>query len=140
MLTVGYTGVAIASAYVVFYAVTNTGAPEGFSRVLRSQILQRLGKYSYGIYILHLPIIRWVAIERGKIINHYHPGELAYGGIFILTTVIGCSASYSAALLSWNLVEKHFLRLKGRFGYGTGDAPFDERELQESMQRELAPF
>ena len=121
MLTVGFTGVAIASAYLVFYAVTNTGSSALFSTALRSRLLQKFGKYSYGLYILHLPIVRWLAISRDAFLSnaHYQPGSLGYVGITWLTVVIGCAASYGAALLSWHLIEKHFLRLKGRFGYHT---------------------
>lgn len=121
VLTVGYTGVAIASAYLVFHAVTNTGSSGSVCRVLRSRPLRRLGKYSYGIYVLHLPIVRSLSRAKDAVLNHLHYGSLAYGSVSLFTIVLGCFASYGAALLSWHLFEKHFLRLKGKFGYDIGE-------------------
>lgn len=122
MLTAGYSAVALASAYLIFHAVTNSRSSGLLCRVLRSRPLGNLGKYSYGIYVLHLPIVRFLAKSRDAIVNHLHyrDGSLAYDAIFSITIVVGCLASYGAALLSWNLIEKHFLRLKRRFGYGLG--------------------
>lgn len=132
MLTVGFTGVAIASAYLVFYAVTSSGSSDAFCCVLRNGLLRRLGKYSYGIYVLHLPIVRWLAIERDAILNltHYQPDTLAYRVIIWLTIAIGCVASYGAALLSWYLVEERFVRLKAKFGYDTSKAKSVQEQLQ----------
>jgi peptidoglycan/LPS O-acetylase OafA/YrhL len=119
MLTVGYTGIATASAYLIFHAVTNTGSSGYVCGLLRNRLLRRLGKYSYGMYVLHLPIVRSLSRARASVLSHlgYHPGTMAYGGITWFTIVLGCFASYGAALLSWHLIEKHFLRLKGKFGY-----------------------
>jgi peptidoglycan/LPS O-acetylase OafA/YrhL len=119
ILTVGYTGIAIASAYLVFHAVTNTGSSEYVCRLLRNRLLRRFGKYSYGMYVLHLPIVRSLSTLREAVLDHlgYVPGTLAYGGVTWFTILLGCFASYGAALLSWHLIEKHFLRLKWKFGY-----------------------
>jgi peptidoglycan/LPS O-acetylase OafA/YrhL len=141
MLTAGFTGVAIASGCLVFYAATNSGSAGLFCRVLRSHWLQRLGKYSYGIYILHLPIVRWLAAERETVFTHLHlhRGTLTYEGIVWLTIAIDCVASYAAALLSWHLLEKHFLRLKDRFKCEPGEVPQEKTALYNPLLIQAEP-
>jgi peptidoglycan/LPS O-acetylase OafA/YrhL len=134
MITVGYTGIATASAYLVFHAVTNTGSSEYVCRVLRSGLLRRLGKYSYGMYVLHLPIVRSLSSSRDAVMSHfgYQPGTLANEGVSWFAIALGCFASYGAALLSWHLVEKHFLRLKWKFGYDLRETRRDKTTPQNS--------
>jgi peptidoglycan/LPS O-acetylase OafA/YrhL len=131
MLTIGYSVIAIASAYLIFHAVTNAGSSGILCRALRSRTLRRLGKYSYGIYVLHLPIVRLLARSKDAFVDHFHvhAGSLTFTAVSWLTIAIGCVASYRAALLSWQLVEKRFLRLKGRFEYGNS----------RTLRRKIAP-
>ena len=124
MLTGGYSAVAIASAYLIFHVVTNTQSSGFLCHTLRSRLLRILGKYSYGIYVLHLPIVRFLAQSRDAVLSHLHyqQGSLQYAAVSSLTIVIGCLASFAAALASWHLIEKHFLRLKRKFPYGVRPA------------------
>jgi peptidoglycan/LPS O-acetylase OafA/YrhL len=73
-----------------------------------------LGKYSYALYVFHFPLAP--TLERmGLTIQTFPtvagsplPGAIAF-------TIICGSISLAVALLSWNLYEKHFLRLKRFF-------------------------
>jgi peptidoglycan/LPS O-acetylase OafA/YrhL len=65
-----------------------------------TNITRRIGDYSYGIYIYSWPIQKLLTIAG---INKY--GILVYG---ILSLILSVGAGY----LSWNLVEKKFLKHK----------------------------
>ena len=79
-----------------------------------------LGKYSYALYVFHLPLA--FALNRfgfgvqsfPRIADSEIPGAIAF-------TVICMTGSLLIALLSWNLYEKHFLKLKRFFPRREGD-------------------
>jgi peptidoglycan/LPS O-acetylase OafA/YrhL len=84
-----------------------------WARMWNLPSLRFFGKYSYGMYVIQnflkaaLPpemVIAAIAAGVGSIFW----SRCAYLGIMSIVTVIG-------ALLSWNLLEKHFLRFKSRF-------------------------
>jgi peptidoglycan/LPS O-acetylase OafA/YrhL len=72
--------------------------------------LRAIGRYSYAIYLFHLPIIRYSAL-------HYMPllkwGQTRHAIFFVSSF----AAAFVAAFLSWHLFEKHFLKLKSLFAY-----------------------
>lgn len=83
------------------------------NRVLDGFVLQRIGKYSYAIYILHLPVmLLWKAYTPTGL-QQYSGFELAlrfgleFAAIFLLTLL--------GALLSWRLIEHPCLKLKSKF-------------------------
>jgi peptidoglycan/LPS O-acetylase OafA/YrhL len=82
---------------------------------LRSPFLRFFGRYSYAIYIVHTAVL--------AALNYYRPfaGLPMLGGLALPAQTIWAFAyvglSTGIAMLSWNLVEKHFLRLKRFFPY-----------------------
>ncbi|MBS0191725.1 MAG: acyltransferase [Phycisphaerales bacterium] len=85
-------------------------------RVMGSRILRAFGKYSYAMYLFHLPI-RAVprdllfAKQIPLIAGMQLPAQIAFAA--------GCMAlTFGAAWLSWNLYEKRWLALKRFFEYG----------------------
>jgi len=74
-----------------------------------------LGKYSYAIYIFHFPIS--IALERiiptSKLYSLPVPGSWVFATL--IHSAISATISIFLALLSWNLLEKHFLKLKEKF-------------------------
>lgn len=85
-------------------------------RFFESGILTFMGKYGYGLYILHhgLQPVWKRFIYESLLVNHDITGWTAT----IIYTVIAALLSISIAYLSWNFFEVFFLRLKRKFGYG----------------------
>lgn len=91
-------------------------------RLLSGRFLGILGKYSYALYLFHLPIRALIrdtvyGPERFLTIGGSQlPGQmLFYLGSTLLTL--------AAAWLSWHIYEKHFLALKRYFHAPAGAAP-----------------
>jgi peptidoglycan/LPS O-acetylase OafA/YrhL len=110
MGTIGITLVAV--FFGAFVAMT-LAAPQGsvLRRFTTSPILRFFGKYSYGMYCFHQPIamvLARVGLTADKLTPAMHSRFLAVAavnGLALATTIL-------FALASWNLLEKHFLKLK----------------------------
>jgi peptidoglycan/LPS O-acetylase OafA/YrhL len=83
------------------------------TRVLTSRVLRTFGKYSYGLYVVHLPIVLILMAPPGGYFDL--PGTVAY--LLHLAVVVGLS--FAAALVSWHLIELPFLNLKSGFRIGS---------------------
>lgn len=77
------------------------------------RFLRSLGRYSYALYIFHLPIIIWISplYARGNI-PMLEGSNLPAQVLFI--TLAG-AISLGAAVVSWHLYETQFLKLKTLF-------------------------
>jgi peptidoglycan/LPS O-acetylase OafA/YrhL len=110
--TLGFTGLAVFFAGLLALVL---GAPEGsrLGRAFAHPWLRALGKYSYALYLLHGPIGSFLTgvvkpETFPRVLGSELPGMIAYNA--------ACFAvSLAAAVLSWHLVEKHFLSLKRFF-------------------------
>jgi peptidoglycan/LPS O-acetylase OafA/YrhL len=83
------------------------------SRFFRSRSMIFLGTYSYGLYVYHHFISYYLSTNRTEF-------ELArllgsHGAAVALQATLGASASLAVAYLSYELLEKRFLRLKRLF-------------------------
>jgi peptidoglycan/LPS O-acetylase OafA/YrhL len=81
------------------------------SQLFSSPVLRWFGKYSYALYILHLPIA--ILLFRSDISWLTSQAKLAQLELFSI--YFGCSIL--SAFLSWHLYEKHFLKFKRYFPY-----------------------
>ncbi|MFN2603060.1 MAG: acyltransferase family protein [Gemmatimonadaceae bacterium] len=114
METVGYPLVALFSAALIIVAIDPEKRQTRLSRFFQTRPMRVLGKYSYALYVFHFPLAP--TLERmGLTIQTFPtiagsplPGAIAF-------TIISGTISLAAAFLSWNLYEKHFLRLKRFF-------------------------
>jgi peptidoglycan/LPS O-acetylase OafA/YrhL len=104
----GYTAIAILSAALVFRTIQTGGTLDRLASCLRLRSLAHLGKYSYGMYVWHLPLAERmrVGVERLHI-NRWMEVPLVLA--------VGIAASYAVARLSWWLIEGPCLRMKSRF-------------------------
>jgi peptidoglycan/LPS O-acetylase OafA/YrhL len=108
-------------ALVILVATADPGSR--LHRVFASSFLRTFGKYSYGLYLIHLPLR---ALIRDRV---YGPSDRAawlhYPRLFgselpgqLLFYLVAGSASLGVAWLSFNLFEKQFLKLKRLFPSG----------------------
>jgi peptidoglycan/LPS O-acetylase OafA/YrhL len=111
MTRLGFTGVALLCCFPVHYAMFNSGAATGLGRFLRNGFLRSLGKFSYAMYLFHFLIASFLR----RHIEPYFPSQNVT--FSLVSTLAGLAAAYLLAVISWNLVEKHFLRMKRFFPY-----------------------
>ena len=113
----GFTALASLGGGLVALVCARPGA--GLASLLASRPLRVLGKYAYALYLFHLsiqPFIRAGGLRAESVptvLGSHLPGLLAFD-----FALVGCSLG--AAWLSWNLFERHFLRLKDRFPMPSG--------------------
>jgi peptidoglycan/LPS O-acetylase OafA/YrhL len=113
MVSVGYTALAFFFGAVLVLALDGGGAL--LPRLLSAPVLRFFGRYSYGLYVVHVPLIALarlagVAPDAFAGTRWELPGLLGYMALM-------AAASILVALASWNLYEKPFLKLKSRFTY-----------------------
>ena len=111
MNVIGFTSLAILFAYFILWAIAG-GA--GLRAVLRSGPLRSIGKYSYAMYIFHVPIVALLrrASDLARTLN-----PLAFGTLLAVEIAAAAALSYVAGFISWRLFENRFLQLKSRFEY-----------------------
>lgn len=113
MSLIGFTCLSVLFAGMVFHCSTETGSSSVLCRVARNSILRRFGKYSYGIYVLHMLV-------------YYHLGTVVRGGMkavgipqniptAIVLMAVGIPLSFFVAWVSWHVFEKHFIAMKDKF-------------------------
>ncbi|HKX61984.1 MAG TPA: acyltransferase [Verrucomicrobiae bacterium] len=108
--TVGFSLVAI--HFASFLAVV-LGSPEQrlAVRFFSSPVMRMFGKYSYAIYLFHMPIrsiVRDMVYGPDRFLTLFGsriPGQLIF---YALVTGVTLVAAYA----SWHFYEKHFLKLK----------------------------
>jgi peptidoglycan/LPS O-acetylase OafA/YrhL len=105
----------LALCYGALLVLTLT-ADGWWARAMRRPALRSWGKYSYGLYLLHYPML-WAMDQ--KLANVWSLRALTIGGsqlpVVVLRATIGVPLAYAAAWLSYQLYERHFLALKRRF-------------------------
>jgi peptidoglycan/LPS O-acetylase OafA/YrhL len=111
----GYSLIAVVAGAMLVSAV-NRPADSLWSRMLSTGWLRAFGRYSYALYLLHLPVMR--------VVRHYVFDPEQYDS-FAIAPWIGQVLFYGAAgapafglaWLSWQVFEAPILRLKRRFPY-----------------------
>ncbi len=106
-----YSALALLFTWVLSLAVAPKGTPVG--RLCAAAPLRWLGKYSYGIYVFHLPILQGSKAVFGAV------GLLgtiySHKALCVLFATFNITIALLAAYLSYHLYEKHFLKLKKYF-------------------------
>jgi len=112
----------LAAGFAAVLVLAIDGRDAGIARPLASPALRTLGKYSYGLYVLHYPIflgLEAAGLTAGRLAGLAGSRLL---GIAAFTAIAG-TATFGAALLSWRFLERPFLRLKNRVPYRSAAAP-----------------
>ena len=110
MSTFGFTSLAILFGVFVAYSILFSDA--ALPQALQAKWLCNFGRYSYGMYVFHLPIYYLFEHLAKTYLSVTFPlrtfESFAYLGLLIAIT-------YGVAWVSFNFFEQHFLRLKDRF-------------------------
>jgi peptidoglycan/LPS O-acetylase OafA/YrhL len=77
--------------------------------LLSSRALRSVGKYSYGMYVIHPFMLGWL-----------HAIALPLGFPGLLASI---ALTYAAAWVSWTVLENPFLKLRHHFEYTPGPSP-----------------
>jgi len=116
VFTVGFTSLALFFGSLLTLAITSA---EGsvLKRLLCSRLLKFFGRYSYGLYVFHHPIVLvlrqfFTAPDFPTVFGSQLPGLAVYAAV-------AGSASLAIALLSWHFYETPFLMLKEKFQSAT---------------------
>lgn len=128
--TFGYTVIALGCIAILVASLEPASAA---NHIFRWSILRSLGKYSYGIYVLHIFVAHFIAVVTFRMLGtslrifltpYLHSRPLAV----LVEFVVNAAVVFLAAWFSYNLYEVHFLRLKRYFGYGRPVAAVPVRE------------
>jgi peptidoglycan/LPS O-acetylase OafA/YrhL len=111
----GYSLIAVAAGAMLVSAITRP-ADSLWPRMLSAGWLRAFGKYSYCLYLIHLPVMRLV-LE-----YVFRPGEYETLGIprwiaQVLFYAAAAAPAFALAWLSWRWFEAPILSLKSRFQY-----------------------
>ena len=98
-------------AVIIASVVASPSSPLGV--VFHARWLRFLGKYSYGLYVFH-GIIAFF-LQEHALIDWMTARLGSHTAAMIVQAVLGALVSLGVAIASYELFEKHFLRLKGRF-------------------------
>jgi peptidoglycan/LPS O-acetylase OafA/YrhL len=121
--TLGFTALALAFGPLVMWAYLFSGGRNWYDRFFSMRPLTNLGKYSYGIYVYHYPVIVIAKILFGG--NSWFGHDVLRGLLFSFGAVV---VAVCVAVISYELFEKRFLRLKRYF----------EPSQKRSLEREVA--
>jgi peptidoglycan/LPS O-acetylase OafA/YrhL len=101
-------------AMVVWAVAARPGMP--MHRIFSSLGLRFMGRYSYAMYVFHLPVAYFLGQfafevpDIATVAGSHLPGELVFAGTAAVITM-------TLAYASWHGYEKHFVKLKSRFTY-----------------------
>jgi len=108
---------ASAAALTILLAATLAAPQSRAVALLESAPLRFLGKISYALYIVHLPLAYW-AHETGALDGAGHGVVRDLAECVVVTPL-----SLALATLSWRFIESPFLRLKSRLKTRAEPAP-----------------
>jgi peptidoglycan/LPS O-acetylase OafA/YrhL len=109
----GYSLIAIIGGAMLVSAI-NRPADSLWPRMLSAGWLRAFGKYSYALYLIHLPVMRAV---REYVFDPLEYESIAPWSAQVLFYGAATAPAFALAWLSWRLFEAPILRLKARFQY-----------------------
>ena len=118
MQEIGFSLLALFFGSVVVLS-TMTASPTLLTRLFNLRFLRFFGKYSYSMYIFHEPINVFVLQRLFGDDTKVSLWGSHYLGVFV-HFVLSALLTVLIALITWNLLEKHFLKMKVLFPSGSG--------------------
>ena len=114
--TIGYTLLSVMFALLILAAACSDaagGRPGTWARLLQSAMLRSVAKYSYGMYIFHKPMSDLLGDPLLKSLGYSEGLSLPEQVMYLM---VGDGCVFVVGMLSYWMVERHFLRLRPRFG------------------------
>jgi len=111
MAVYGYTLIAILGGSLLLYAV-QAGPDAPVNRFFTSRFMTQCGKYSYALYLIHVPVTSVVF----AVVRRLAP--LPDAATLLVGSGLSFGVSWLLAVASWLLFEKRILALKRHFAYG----------------------
>ncbi len=102
---IGFFAIDLLFACLLLFSLSQNGIASRIRKALTNKPLMLLGKYSYGIYVIHWPVK--ILILRSGLLDGLKSGVLMNTVLLIFSLCL----SY----LVYHLFEVHFLKMKGRF-------------------------
>ena len=124
----GFADVVLFSLLAVLFGGVVLHAFERGNVLFNFEPLRKVGKYSYGMYVYHVPLIWFCA---ALLSQRMGLGRNALGSWMFLLGMVGLT--YLAAMASFNLFESRFLNLKRRF---KADERFSQAEASNDRNAE----
>ncbi len=112
--TVGFTTLALFFASTLLLLI-NPQSTSSLRALVNNRPMRLLGKYSYGLYVFHYLLKPFIDLRLSP--ELLAPKLHSFVAAVIVYFVIASALSLGAAMLSWHLFEKHFLKLKHYFEY-----------------------
>jgi peptidoglycan/LPS O-acetylase OafA/YrhL len=108
--TVGQSVVAMSFALILLASIVDEGTwNRRLQAMLSIPLLRSVGKYSYGMYVVHYPIV----LGMETLIPRF---QAVFGRLYLVPFLSAITLlSYAAAVAIYHGLEKHFLRLKRWF-------------------------
>jgi peptidoglycan/LPS O-acetylase OafA/YrhL len=115
----GFSALALGATGLLVFAQSPHG--NFLSRVLQGRVLRTFGKYSYGTYVLHVPLQPLLMrlfppAEIGALASRLGAGGSQLTGLLGFAA-LGTAVTMALAVLSFHVYEQPFLRLKRFFEY-----------------------
>ena len=112
--TAGYSALSLLFGFLILAVVDPSISTVWLRRVVESRWLRFFGKYSYGIYVMHLPIHIFCALWLTPwVLGGAHTMRPFRLAVYIAGNL---ALSTGAAVAVWRLVERRFLALKDVWG------------------------
>lgn len=108
----GYSLLAVGFSSLVLYAATTDQSRNLLQSIFRNRILTNFGRYSYGMYVYHVPVI----FVFQAVLVAFVPAPLVQSAWFAYSA-LGCfvGLNFVIAKVSYEEFESHFLSLKKYF-------------------------
>ena len=108
----GYSLLAVGFGALILLAADSAAKPTPITRILRLGWLRVIGKYSYGIYIFHVPLFGAMSLFVAWRVE-YWLGDSVWVGLALVAALAGVTFGIAAA--SYELFERPILKLKRHF-------------------------
>lgn len=109
---IGLTAVQVAFGAWLLLLVAGGGAVRN-RRLLEASPLRAIGKYSYAMYVFHLPVVLALHFVVDRVLPGLRPVLGYFPGLIVLWSIAG-TLTFLAAWLSWHGFERWFVELKDR--------------------------